>query len=425
MIYALLLANFTLLLTYLIVRQLKSKNAISIFNVSTFYTLLMSFFLLDFYVFSQDKLIYLYEKVILVSSEDIEFSLFYLFLINIAFVIVSAFFEFSAKTNTVSEIQNIEIKIARLIFSVVLVLILFSLLKNITLIIGVFKGYYTRQVLLGDNKLLYILYSLLIPAYFIFSLYGGLSRRLDIITTLLVILVSFSSGSRGAIILILMFQAYKYAIEKNRIINIIQLIVVLPFLSYFLVYTRYIFREQWRFSSLSDFIDFHDGIMNIFFNTAEISLAEVLTTIVILKDNFTRYPFESFFGGLLFPVPRAIFPHKPEGASAEFTEMLSPLRWQNSKSEIVTTGFGDLIMQFGIFPSIVAFGGLIYIIFKIKSILDGLDYRLKIYVNVYLLWFLYVFIRADVYNLFSHLWSFTLILTTSLIFSKLYRVHFK
>src|SRR5690606_9063946 len=97
---------------------------------------------------------------------------------------------------------------------------------------------------------------------------------------------------------------------------------------------------------------FHGGFGELFFNSSEVAMAETITVIANDPATFSRPPFEGFLGLLMFPLPRSIFQFKPFSSPAHFTEALSPARWLTTQTEILTTGYGDLIMQFGIWGAL-------------------------------------------------------------------------
>jgi hypothetical protein len=148
-------------------------------------------------------------------------------------------------------------------------------------------------------------------------------------------------------------------------------------------------------------------------------MAEVIVTIDLWQDKLTRFPFESFLAALMYPLPRSIFTFKPLGSGGTFTEVLSPTRWECCRSEIVTTGYGDLLMQFGSVGALLIFSLLTY--FWCKSVVNVINMPRNTVVSVlpFLLWWAYMFIRSDIFNVAGSIWTFLLVILMCTIIQKL------
>ncbi|MCK1707679.1 MULTISPECIES: hypothetical protein [unclassified Bradyrhizobium] len=128
----------------------------------------------------------------------------------------------------------------------------------------------------------------------------------------------------------------------------------------------------------------------------------------VSEGDFTLpYPFYSLSASLFFPVPRSIAAFKPEPPSTIFTKVISPVRFENTGSEITLSGLGTLMAEFGPFAGAVLFGGLL-------AGISGLQYRLSMNHNrqteAFVLYF-YVFSlwRSDMFTASRVLWTFLLV----------------
>jgi hypothetical protein len=103
------------------------------------------------------------------------------------------------------------------------------------------------------------------------------------------------------------------------------------------------------------------------------------------------------------PFPRYLFPDKPLGASAYFTQFIAPTRWELTKSETLTTGFGDMYWHFGFAAVLLLFAlafGWLWLCIRVIN-----TSRESVIVSLPLLNFaMYTFVRGDVFNVGLILW---------------------
>ncbi|MDR8340654.1 oligosaccharide repeat unit polymerase, partial [Acinetobacter baumannii] len=90
--------------------------------------------------------------------------------------------------------------------------------------------------------------------------------------------------------------------------------------------------------------------------------------------------------------------------SSAFTSIMSPDKWFYTKSEIVVTGYGDLYLNLGfLFSGILLFiVGVFWTYLIIKSVNKGVQNN--IYIIPVLMWLMYTFLRADIFNMMRWLW---------------------
>ena len=113
---------------------------------------------------------------------------------------------------------------------------------------------------------------------------------------------------------------------------------------------------------------------------------------------------------IMFPLPRSYFTSKPLGASAYFTQELSPLRWLQTKSEITITGYGDLFLSFGLSGTLVCVFVLAFVWQRgCLWAVNGPRSRSVLWVPFLIFWD-FLFIRTDLYNLASFVWPFVVVL---------------
>ncbi|UWU91388.1 hypothetical protein [Bradyrhizobium sp. CB1015] len=120
------------------------------------------------------------------------------------------------------------------------------------------------------------------------------------------------------------------------------------------------------------------------------------------------YPFYSLTASLFFPVPRAAVPFKPEPPSSLFTQFVSPVRFENTGSEITLSGAGTLIAEFGTIG-----GPLLFTI--LVACLSALQYRISMkpsrQIEAFVLYF-YVFSlwRSDLFTASRILWTYLIVM---------------
>lgn len=244
---------------------------------------------------------------------------------------------------------------------------------------------------------------MLTPAY---AAYIADKKALDfkvLFVTFIVLFVLFFIGSRGALLLVFLVYAYLYNATVKKISNYVYVLAI-PVISVGLIYFRYYFRESWRYSSIGDFIDSNGGVFSVFFNTAEVGMAEVISILLRYGDRIQRFPFESFIAALMYPLPRSIIEFKPLGGDAAVTSIFSPDRWDLSKSEITITLFSDYYLQFGMLFSFIGLSLTAYI--WMKALLYGIRMNSSgVILMPFLMWSMYILLRSSVFNVAGLIWA--------------------
>lgn len=265
-----------------------------------------------------------------------------------------------------------------------------------------------RQLFFTDYTWIYVVLSTLTPTLAIYFASRSGVTPLSIVLLAGAAVFSLFTGSRNQILLLGLMFAISLAYDGRKF-DVKLLIPAIPCIAVFALVSRYVFRERGRFPSLSEFVEAKGGPLRVYFDTVEISGAQALT-IICDDDSLKQYPFEGFFGALAYPVPRKLFPGKPVSASAYFSEIVAPRKWDNGKSEILTTGFGDYQMQFG-----SAFGMMMLFLTACVWVLLVIHViRRPRHVAVlwlpYLIYWMYIFIRGDVFALGQSFWALALML---------------
>lgn len=220
---------------------------------------------------------------------------------------------------------------------------------------AILSGSINRQLLFLSNPLLLLGVGAVAPGLALHLATIERTRARDLALTGVAILLILATGSRGSVFLIGLILAIALVNDGRRVPAWLY-IPALPFGLAILTILRFVFRESWRYDSVSDFVKAHGGIGRLYFGGSEIGFADSFTLIVHDIERLARPAFEGFLGILLYPIPRSVVPFKPISASAHLTEMYSPRKWALTRSEVLATGFGDLTMQFGyiVAPLVVA-----------------------------------------------------------------------
>ena len=211
------------------------------------------------------------------------------------------------------------------------------------------------------------------------------------------IILSMSLLGNARILILVCCLCFATAVPlARRLPAWILLVASLPSLL-LLSFLRYANRES-GFSSFGEFISAGGGLLNLFFGSEEISFAKSFTTVIEVGRYLPISFGSSIIAGLLYPVPRAIFPEKPYGASGIFTAFLSPDRWAQTKSESLVTGYGDLYLQFGAVGSIVAVFMISYILASVSIWIISRTATEQVLLLHFVIWSWYSFFRGDVFN---------------------------
>ncbi|HHT0105262.1 TPA: oligosaccharide repeat unit polymerase [Raoultella planticola] len=407
-VFVLITMFFVILLNSNIVYAKHRWSALSPFN---FYIFLNVVIFLDFYFFYDQRDTSFLEQNFYITDNDF-FNGYYFFIYCYAmltlgmviFLLVNRT-HYHLKNDNMREITSSHRKKTyRYQFIGISFISLVILASNFGSVISMIAGDITKQNLFRDELGLLFLFTFL-PYSAALAISATEKLRHRIIIILISSVLMIFTDSRGGVIYMFLLLFYAYN-EKNRKINLISYFIALPIVGYLLTVLRYVFRESWRYSSMGEFVDDKGGYFQLFFNSVEISMAEVITTAVKFSSHISRFPLESLWAGIVFPIPRSIYEAKPVGGSSEFTNVMSPDKWFYTKSEIVVTGYGDLYLNLGFIFSglLLFFVGIFWAHLIIKNISKGEQYNL--YFVPVLMWLMYTFLRADIFNMMRWLWAF-------------------
>lgn len=379
----------------------------SLVNPVFFVALFLALFSLDFMLIYNDGYTDVYEEFLPINNYGIIKAYLFFTLCHISLVL--GFFA-ALKNKTSKKIKFIHIsrKVSNIGFLIIMLLVLVGSYKLFLDLNNILSGNVTRQNYFIENKIVYIAFSLVAPAFVIFI--SNQSRQfLVFLVFLFVCLILAVTGSRGSVILLALIYGY-YINSTVTKVSLKNILWVLPLIVSGLLVSRYYLRESWRYNSIFEFLDDKEGVFAVFFRTAEISMADVLVVLCNYSHHISRYPFESFLSAIMYPLPRALFEWKPISADGVVTSEFSPLRWELTKSEIVITGFGDFFIQFGWLFSIFLCFVIGYIWLKIiLSSIYSLGNK-SILIVPFMMWWMYIFLRSGVFNMAGSVWSYLLIL---------------
>lgn len=270
-------------------------------------------------------------------------------------------------------------------------------------------GEFSRQIYFRENQWVNLVFMLVIPAFAIFAYAKRSFDREALCWFLAASGLLAISGSRGALLLLGTSVVAALA-AKGRVVRWWWVVPIVPLVSAFLLLYRYYFRASWAYSSVDEFVASYGGVLGVFFKSSEISFAEVFLAADQYRERIESYPFEGVLGALSYLLPREMFEWKPLSASAHFTEYLSPRRWEFTKSEILVTGFGNVLLEFGLYWGAVV---ICAIGFLWAKLLAATAQASRFYLAVlypYAVWWMYVFLRGDFFNLGSTIWPLALVI---------------
>ena len=294
-------------------------------------------------------------------------------------------------------------KLKRRVASLMLVAVVACSVYGSTILNSISDSGAARQAVFSENMWTIIPFLFLIPAIVIFLANHLSDTLIPMLSVAVCLFLLATTGTRGHIIFmgfvsLIFVQIRGYQIRKSI------LVLLIPILVLYLVADRYLKRYSGDASDIQEFVSQSEGLVQLLFFTGEISMAEVITTITMEINSLERYPFESFIGFLMIPVPRSLLPFKPFGSSAVFTDYVAPMRRFVSGSEIATTGYGDLIMQFGIISSGLVFFILCYVWCRLFiSVLNKQAYYVMLFLP-FLVWWPYLFLRSGVFDVGVKFW---------------------
>lgn len=391
----------------------------SLINPFFFLLTLLIIIAIDFFVLYGDVYINIYESVFSAGKLDVASAWLFFSLCSFAMVfgVYCAIFIFNA-FSLFSSINSIFIKINKFNYKYFVYIfggVSFAfIMSNIGALLS---AEVSRQVLFRENLIFSVMYAMLPIAY---SLYINKKNQIDldyILITTFCLISLFFSGSRGGVVFLFIIVAVWFS-EKIFVTQflIVPVFFVVPWI---LAFIRYYFRETWRYNSFFDFMDDNGGIFNLFFGTAEVSFAEVITTTKIFYEKIDRNYLDSILAFFMYPFPRSIFEFKPISSDALVTEFLSPIRWETAKSEIVISGFSDFLLSFGYWGAIFAvfFVGILWGAISVFSMKSS---NRVVFVPL-CMWWMYLFVRSGIFNMAASFWAFLGLIVFGLFFSGVIR----
>lgn len=260
-----------------------------------------------------------------------------------------------------------------------------------------------RQIYFEDNGYQYFLLSLNLPAAVFLMASNRPLRASRLILIVAHVITLLFVGGRGFIFYLVFAYFGNRALHGRRLGAQYVAIVIFPAF-YVLGVARYFLRDYVLGIPIRDFLSQSGGYIVTAFSGIEISLSHALTVIVSSPANYRLEPFESFLAAAIYPVPRALFPAKPLGASTLFSQVTHPEHWAQYRSETLVSGIGDLFMMFGHFAPVFLFlGGLLLasILLRLRST----AYSTQLVTVTYLGILVVVFFRGDLYNTGHYLWA--------------------
>jgi hypothetical protein len=227
------------------------------------------------------------------------------------------------------------------------------------------------------------------------------SRNVIVFATVLLGIGS-AGGARTIPLLGLLALCVAYA--SIRRLSAAWYIVAIPTLGVLLSFSAYWLRDNAGYGSFASFVAGKGGMINLFFAGEELSFAKVFSVLYELAPNIQIPPYHGLAAALVAPIPRNIFDLKPLGPSAIFTQFVSPVRWEWTKSETLVTGYGELYWQLGLVGASVitcVFGAAwTWLCLRVAN-----SSRIVLVAWLPLLiWSMYAFVRGDLFNVSLLLW---------------------
>jgi hypothetical protein len=224
---------------------------------------------------------------------------------------------------------------------------------------------------------------------------------------------------RGFVLLVISVPVIRYATYKR--ISPLWFTVFFPVLGVFLAVFRYLFREIGKFASYADFINHEGGYIRMFFGGEEgVSFAKVFTMMYNFTPPVPTGMFDSFIALLALPMPRFLYPDKPLGPSAIFTQYVSPSRWETTQSESLITGYGDMYWHFGFAAVLVLFAIAYVWLWLCIRVINTSRQSMVMYIPL-LNFGMFDFVRGDVFNVGLVLWPALIMIVAFRFFCKVFR----
>jgi hypothetical protein len=274
-----------------------------------------------------------------------------------------------------------------------------------------------RQTFFRENQLLSLLYSLLLPATILYISRSLNSKKAIYTASLMAVILVAPVGSRSIVLNIAIALVFAMVMKGVRF-PVLALYLLAPAIGVLISAMRYI-RELDYHQSFSAMLDYYGGVWGGLFNTAEVSMAEVITVIITFKP-VDRGIFDSLIGIFVAPIPRSIIPWKPWPAGTEFTRTADIEYWELVKSDMAVTGFGDLAMSFELY----SVGLIIFILFYWwAKILIRAALRSRASLAMWgpiCIIISYLFIRGDIFIVAFFMWPLSSVLITHRILTRIF-----
>ena len=274
-----------------------------------------------------------------------------------------------------------------------------------------------RQTFFRENQLLSLLYSLLLPATILYISRSLNSKKAIYTASLMAVILVAPVGSRSIVLNIAIALVFAMVMKGVRF-PVLALYLLAPAIGVLISAMRYI-REFDYHQSFSAMLDYYGGVWGGLFNTAEVSMAEVITVIITFKP-VDRGIFDSLIGIFVAPIPRSIIPWKPWPAGTEFTRTADIEYWELVKSDMAVTGFGDLAMSFELY----SVGLIIFILFYwwakilIRAAVHS-QASLAMWGPICII-VSYLFVRGDIFIVAFFMWPLSSVLITHRILTRIF-----
>jgi hypothetical protein len=374
----------------------------SVFNPIIFVALVSAFFAVDFTVLYLDPYVPFYEDHLPISQGDV-LGAYAAFLAMWSAALGGTYLALQRRYDGPPR----RVAPAPAAFSaagllVVLVALAGSVLMAPDLVVSVIRGDISRQVFSREQEWMFVFSSFLPPLLAYYLSGRRLVSPATIGMTALIVGAVLVTSSRGAMVLLAITVGLKL-VSEGRAVPKWLLLILVPLAAGALLLHRYLFRVASSSVSLEEFLLENGGLSGVFFRTTEISMAEVLTVIAKYGHAVDRAPYESLLGAALYPVPRSILSLKPISADAAVTAVFSPLRWAATKSEIVITGYGDMLIHFGVIIGAAVCFALAFLWGSAVKRACA-DRTLLVVLLPFLMHWFYLFSRSGIYNAAGSAW---------------------
>lgn len=212
----------------------------------------------------------------------------------------------------------------------------------------------------------------------------------------LYMILAFFAGGRGGLVIgaILAIASFFYCGFRLRT-RAVLIYFLLPMAFIFSIYTDSV---RYRGSDVSMSAG---GMLDAF--TENETFASWKSVYVVFVDDFRLpYPGYGIISSITFPIPREMFISKPIPPSTLFTKYVSPIRFDETGSEIVLSGIGQYMAELGPTAGVVLFGVFIAFVCMLQMrFMASMHHR---HVGILLFIYLMTCWRADVFTASRPLW---------------------